>query len=1027
MELPIKFNILNESPNIDANGDLYTTDISKLNDIVDDIINGNPTSYLISGYRGTGKSSFIEKIRAAILLNKDYSEINNKLIFVNINFPKSITQAHFLRKIIRELYLGVEKNPEFIKLKNKYEEFENFGTLYDRTFNDITDSKINNKTTEYKFTNDIDFIAALIIFTTLISNKISQYINLTDIVWGSGVIISGLVILKNFLKSGFSFTKTSTQKEESNRKSLYDDEIADHHFCNLLKKFKSERFRIVFVFDEIDKLDEQDLKDFMKLVKPYLLSGFANYIVVAGQNLSYEYSNSKYQDDGLLSSMFSRTIHISLLSRTELHEVFDKLIINNELLHSDIENKKHIEYFVDYLIFESKGVSRTFIGLIRRELKWKRVENSKIISREAYLELTSPIENYKIYSKLLGAIDKVYKEEIQIDDFTNSAIADYFKMQLILVCHGILSNKKLSFTKDDVSAGDNINEEFDDFLIQYIDKLFEILIDEKIIAFNSKESSYQLAGNTIVPSVNTNINIYNEITEFKSIVKRIGSNIESIRSKDSSDPKPLELLRQLNDHGNIIIPWHSNQEVINIIENIETHEKDEDTVNRITKIFSVNNVNLSKISFELLQYYSKVKISDFFKKLNYLVSKEGIEETEKFDLYLSNTQNNYPDLIFEYTWRKREVLPFKDSILKSLRYIRKRAQENEICYVFLIIYTDIVETNFLNSHLKFKEQLSEFEEYEEFKNYIIYFPISTHNAHLIKRDFDTFEKNKIRNEMIVPFENMEAPIKHPERNDRFFQTYNIVNKNFDIKIKPIETKYWRMGIEFSETDVFLDNNRGRHKDKNVGYVVLTVGDQEKDKSWVRNGRLDMHEYHIDVKESNFVEIRDYNSGEVDLSFVTDNIENTVTFIIKVVDNELGKITYDLKNYKYFRISAWCDDNNFKLETIISEIHLFNKDRNLVSNFNLLIGTWKNFWSGKDKEDEIFRITSERKYEYLNGKHYFNIDNFNYDPLTKEVYFIKTAMTSVDDRKLENKLYLENMNLLTGTENGSKIKYIKIIS
>src|ERR1041385_8119670 len=109
MRLQINPDKLTDSPYKETTKELFLFDSDSVNDLVQDIKFGQPTCYLISGYRGSGKSSFIAKVEDEVINEKNETSQsgnqskkkndkqlgelnkitpNNKLIFVHTNFAR---------------------------------------------------------------------------------------------------------------------------------------------------------------------------------------------------------------------------------------------------------------------------------------------------------------------------------------------------------------------------------------------------------------------------------------------------------------------------------------------------------------------------------------------------------------------------------------------------------------------------------------------------------------------------------------------------------------------------------------------------------------------------------------------------------------------------------------------------------------------------------------------------------------------------------------------------------------------------
>jgi hypothetical protein len=95
--------------------------------------------------------------------------------------------------------------------------------------------------------------------------------------------------------------------------------------------------------------------------------------------------------------------------------------------------------------------------------------------------------------------------------------------------------------------------------------------------------------------------------------------------------------------------------------------------------------------------------------------------------------------------------------------------------------------------------------------------------------------------------------------------------------------------------------------------------------------------------------------------------------------------------------------------------------------SVLKGKWRNEWITADGRpgNETAVITGELHYKFEDGRHFFDLKNIKIDPITRQIEFTKVAVQPDDKRKLVNRLTIENNDLLTGTEDGHKIRYLRI--
>jgi len=103
-----------------------------------------------------------------------------------------------------------------------------------------------------------------------------------------------------------------------------------------------------------------------------------------------------------------------------------------------------------------------------------------------------------------------------------------------------------------------------------------------------------------------------------------------------------------------------------------------------------------------------------------------------------------------------------------------------------------------------------------------------------------------------------------------------------------------------------------------------------------------------------------------------------------------------------------------------------KKKNRVQSISqkLLVGVWKNEWGPPNAGHETAKITEDLKY-YVNGQHYFDLKDFQYDPYKNTIEFSKVGVRESDQRRVLNTLTVEDNYTLKGIEKDYPIKYTKI--
>ncbi len=317
---------------------------------------------IVTGYRGTGKTSFIRNLLSSV------EEENKNVLAIHVNASTYTTYPVFLKRVIREIYL---------KYTEKYRKApENIRLTYLHTFYNMTGRISSGKKEENRDTKERGFqctfclekfiqmfceqgvIGTLLLY--IIFGRIGGFIGLFIV-----ILVMGIGSFEFSWKGGKSEENIEQKESATFIETLYDDEIAEYHFFHVLEMIREqENKQIVFVIDELDKIEKtEELERLFFELKPLLLSGYGNFILIAGRMMDDYLSSGIDQEDSVISSIFSSEIYIPLATVDELKvfwEHFDK-------------NSSETDY-VNTKILASKGVMRKFINEIVRDIEW---ENGK--------------------------------------------------------------------------------------------------------------------------------------------------------------------------------------------------------------------------------------------------------------------------------------------------------------------------------------------------------------------------------------------------------------------------------------------------------------------------------------------------------------------------------------------------------------------------------------------------------------------------------------------------------------------------
>lgn len=407
-------------------------------------------SILVTGYRGVGKTSLINKV--ILELNKKSSTKQiEKYIKIYINLAQSIEPRMLMYHIIHQIKLHI------IEDKNIDEEIKKMiEQVYQKTISTIITEKIHKGGGGFTGNISLGFVT-----TSLEGGKEGE-------------------------------TKTISEA------FTYEYNDAQEDIKKIIKKISTNTNRkLIFVFDELDKLKVSDgdavkaeqkrkseLEKTVSTLKPLFTETNAMFIFVAGRDVDDNWLEDQSKGDGLYESIFTQNVYVpSFLHRKietkgkdkEANETDDlisdqtKDLVNN-LIDMDDKNEKVeedniIQNFYDefcrYLTFKGRGIPRKILREISNFVRWKE--------GVAELYFTSKDKKrIKFYSQLLECIERNMEQFKYSDDRT--------KVSMFYILDYILKFYESGFDWSDIERAPILTEEEELFLPrEIVQKILTIL------------------------------------------------------------------------------------------------------------------------------------------------------------------------------------------------------------------------------------------------------------------------------------------------------------------------------------------------------------------------------------------------------------------------------------------------------------------------------------------------------------------------------------------------------------------------
>lgn len=413
---------------------------NEMESLVERILFSDGGSFLVTGYRGVGKTSFINQVVRRLTDALPWAETflgKTEIIDVYMNIARPIQPSEIMHHIIRRMYERlVEKNIFRCLAPDLQIAVE---TAYNRTSMNMA-----RKTSESK----------------------EQSI-------GSNEINLGGFLFKAGVKIPWG-RKFSTTKNYETSYLGYDDKSAEHDIISISKRltrgysaslpfwryFKSffkrddaeiVRLKIIFVFDELDKLEEYTvqigdetrpaIEEILGTLKNLFTTSGVTFIFIAGKDLQERWLEDVGRGDSVYESVFSYDKYLPCLW-AEADQVCGSLIENFDALSA--YQKILVGEFQKYLTYKGRGIPRRIVRTFNEYVKW---------SEETPIAAFTP-QNIRTIRFFAALQEVISQNEKQLFGSQNEEAADTGsdkrRLGVYYIFDWIFRQEKTEFTKNDV-------------------------------------------------------------------------------------------------------------------------------------------------------------------------------------------------------------------------------------------------------------------------------------------------------------------------------------------------------------------------------------------------------------------------------------------------------------------------------------------------------------------------------------------------------------------------------------------------
>ena len=450
--------------------------------------------FLITGYRGVGKTSFLNKV-----LQTTDEKLSEKTIIlpVRLSLARGYSTNKLLRRLIREMFYALTKSEIYKSLDPVSRKQADIAFL--RTSHQVKTGlaqglkhAITHHETEARrdsMTGKIGvehLTGAFASFdgkkeiekstgTSETNEKSSELgIELEFLEYDDEIAETDLANMIDLLhntkvKVGEESETITTQRK---RRPMRIWELIARVFPNTkmlietseIKKtdiYKS--IKLIFVLDEIDKMSFAEADRIFRSLKNLFLQGNAFFFVVAGKAFHYEWLRKRTSEDDIFFSIFTRIVHIPLFNKTEFDQVAKRL------------SDRFPDNLLTHLKYKAKGTPREFFRELSPFVDWSEAIPNLLLLDSAQKAIKISEKLYPIIQEEYAAFENDERIEIGIRDHLRRSLHNWLEWMTILV----------TFTKSSVLRPKTEGESDDTLFFGRtrltFDKLFDTMLSKGIL------------------------------------------------------------------------------------------------------------------------------------------------------------------------------------------------------------------------------------------------------------------------------------------------------------------------------------------------------------------------------------------------------------------------------------------------------------------------------------------------------------------------------------------------------------------
>lgn len=377
-------------------------------------------SILVTGYRGVGKSTFVNRV---IYHATRYQEENPRdgwvIVPVTVNLAKVSGVANILRLTLRSVRNALI-NPETTEPQpipcfrpetplplNPDTEIAPLQEAYARAIYKVSMSRANASESKVSLEGSAGF-------------DVSKFI----------APVSGFHLPSFGLKGSKSRTQTFNRTLSYYD---YDENAAEDDLISLIRNLATERplsekgpnvrIKLVFIFDELDKMDmATGVNPMIEGLKNLFLQRNAVFILVTSKMFYYHLQAERAKEDSMLSSYFSAIVSVPLLTFEQARKMVIDWIDWPESAQIPIDIETNLlDQLTRWLVYISYGNPRDIIRELRTMQEWADTTERPYISDRHIAKSSTRSQSLQIFAGIQKCIENVARPEEEVSSSTEES------------------------------------------------------------------------------------------------------------------------------------------------------------------------------------------------------------------------------------------------------------------------------------------------------------------------------------------------------------------------------------------------------------------------------------------------------------------------------------------------------------------------------------------------------------------------------------------------------------------------------